>query len=142
MADDGTDFLLYALRASVAKPGYMATITLQMGGFLVTGTLIGSLDYFTALQDAMAYEGTAGTTDLAHSLGVALETAKERAEQSKDLPESERPSPPASPARDTTLCMRDVVVVLPSGHRLNIPLWRGSIAAVSGWWFGTMEFDS
>ena len=137
MADNDTDFLLHAVRDSVAKPGYLATVSLQMGGFLVTGTLIGSFDYYTALQDAMAYEGTAGTTDLAYWLGVARETAKQRAEQSKGLPESEPPTPPA---RDTTLCMRDVVVVLPSGQRLTIPLWRGNIAAVSGWWFGKMEF--
>lgn len=98
------------------------TVTLQVGGFLVSGILTSYSNYFTAVGEQFE-------KDMPGSQGAWRDAFAELVRSSDT---SEVPPPNHIHLRDARMYTAGGVTIPTYGSFL----WRGRLAAVDAWWFG------
>ena len=105
-------------------------MTLQVGGVLVSGTMVGGPTYFKLLNEALATAKGTNADELAARLIEGLSRASDKI-YGADAPPN---------LITTYIHMRDVNLYDAAGNSSvsRLSLWRGRLAAVDGFFLGTL----
>lgn len=128
---DRDAFLAAWVEITNNNPGVDTSVTLLVGGLIVTGMLISITAYHKALGESFA----ASTAD--------PELQRTWRETFAGMADSYKPQPPdATVPLPYYVHLRDARVMRADGQMIphnGGVVWRGRLTAVDAWWFGSME---
>ncbi len=124
-----TDWVLDILVsiANKTKAGFSVSVTLNLGGSLTFGTLIGGPEWAELTDAALRSAQGPGAEGFADALAPVKRDIESSAADDKEELRS-------LPLR--FLHLKDAWTVLGDGKRYNLGLWRGRLSEVSAWTFG------
>ena len=126
------DYLLQQLVEFANAGAFSAGITLQMGGFLVTGTLIAADTYFDKFADLVVNGASEGSTGL-ELVRTALASFGDR------YREARLDDGPALTGNTAYIHLENCTFYTPSGSFSFKALWRGRIAQADGFFLGLLS---
>lgn len=129
-----TDWFLQNLVRFANEWGLEMSITLQVGGMLVSGTLISGKRYFDEFATLFASGFKNDNQELGESFHKLISSYKQIYEVTPE--ESENSPPPAYIHLRNTLFFQPGQQVFPTSGQL---LWRGRIAEVGGFHLGCLN---
>ncbi|MEU6135855.1 hypothetical protein [Nocardioides sp. NPDC047086] len=125
---EGGDDVLRILVSIANKHALNMGITLNLGGSLVSGTLVSLKTYSGGVADSI--RAANGHEDVNAALARLFE------DLGGDAEDETEPPPPRH------IHLRDARLIAPNGGLgPSSPWWRGRISAVSGWTMGSAEID-
>lgn len=135
-ATDGTDWLLQALISGYADHGVQITVTLTVGGSVVSGLLIGGRTYFAEVQEMLSAKSQGDGdifAEIAEDFGSIGPDVYDKPDDASD---EWKPSPP------NYIHLKSARFHAP-GHG-GIPakdgfLWRGKLASVDAFSIGSLS---
>jgi hypothetical protein len=133
---EGVDWLL-AWVVSFAERGVEMSVTLSIGGQLISGTVIGGRKYFEEMGAAMNSATFSGPTDAADLLKVLSDGFtgwKNIYPEPEKIPPDSIPQPTFIHLRNATAFMSDRPI------RSTGYLWRCQLSRVDGFMLGAMTF--
>ncbi len=152
MVNNSADwFLNYILEIAEGDKPIVFSITLTVGGLLVSGMPIGTKAYFDRVTELLgeAQDRTAGNGDIIRRPFSQLAETVEAGRQKQDvefeqltsaLAEGEQLDPEqAQKFERQYVNLGDVRTLGPNGKLIRTPVWRGRVSEVAGWNFGTLE---
>lgn len=122
---DAFDPMLAALIGTVKTTDAQITISVQIGGMLLSGLLISHRTYIDIQRDLLDEEGSAGTV----AFSSLYEQFKETLAASDD--------DSLAPIEDS-FYLRDVTFVA-GNMRGSLPIWCGRCDAITGWFLGMIK---
>lgn len=155
MAERTSDWLLVMFLDLAERDVVSIDVTLLVGGTVVSGTPISIKEYFTGLGEQLGegFDRAAGAGkgdvwreqlsrqgERAHAEYLArLETrakgAAEAIESGDSVKIEEARATEQDQGREYVL-LRDATVFGPSSEEIRVPLWRGRLVDVAGWFLG------
>lgn len=129
------DWFLQFLVRTVTGTDMLYSITLNVGGLLVTGELVGGHKYFEGISDALRKAGMdSESSDMIKNLGEKYIKEREKQQES----DSDTMSPPIY------IHLRNARIFSPDGG--HIPTgqgvwWRGRLKAVDGFNLGLISIE-
>jgi len=142
-----TDAVLSELTGIADDSDFSMALTVQSGGYLVSGLLIGIVEYFRGL--AVLVRGASGATEeqalaavagLFDSLGQQQQARRER--RLALLENEQAPVEPEDRVRPAYLHLRDASLIGPTGELTTVPYWRGRLDHVDAFWLGNLTVRS
>lgn len=136
------DHLLMALVNSANTLDMGVSVTLHVSGLVVSGMLISGSKFFDQVALALRQPAAGESTNAAEAVAEAFEyvamSYRDEAERKRRRERSEGGNETA-PHPVEYIHLQDAVVYAPGGAPLPGTLWRGRLAHVSGWSFGTFS---
>lgn len=132
----GCDWLLERW-VRLAELGVAVGVTLQMGGLLISGTLVGARRYLEHQRsDVLADLALHGLPPaLARKLGRAFEADLE------EMAASDQAGRNGADAPRRFIHLKDARIISGAGHRHSfvVPYWRGQLRGVDAFFLGTLS---
>lgn len=136
-----TDELLSLLVQASDDGGFSIAITLQAGGFLVSGVLIDQAAYLRGqaeLVRAAGGEPDPGREEFARVFERLAEEQEQRSARRVARLQDERAAlEPEDIVRPAYIHLRDARLI-GAGVRTEMPYWRGRLDHVDAFWFGAL----
>ena len=146
MADStGEDLLLAVLVQgfnSSADPETSASITLTVGGLVVSGDLVPAWVWFREVRGLLSTGSGSGADGMADVFGMFADDALGEVlirEATGDVEDVDDAPPPEGILPTTIHLTRAVILGSHHSQELAGGLWRGRLSHVSGWTFGRFE---
>jgi len=124
---------------------FSMAISVQTGGFVVSGLLISMTQYFRGVA-ALVRGATGGGADtealdaLASLFDNLAEAQQGRRERRLALLQDERaPVEPEDRVRPAYLHLQDARLIGPAGEITTIPFWRGRLDHLDAFWLGSLS---
>jgi hypothetical protein len=139
-----TDAVLSELVGVCDDSDFSMAVSVQAGGYLVSGVLISMIDYFHGL--AALVRGSGGDTPdealdavagLFDSRGDEQQARRER--RVALLRNESAPVEPEDRIRPAYLHLRNARLIGPAGELAAIPFWRGRLDHIDAFWLGSLS---
>ncbi|QPA60706.1 gas vesicle accessory protein GvpU [Lysinibacillus sphaericus] len=114
------DVLLSGLVTIVNEAPLEIGVTLNVGGSLITGLLIGSINYLRGISELLSGNGPAADQFAKHFEDIAEEVEKTNAEA-----EDDNPSP-------NYIHLKNAKLVNVNGNVIELGYWRGKLSSIDG----------
>ncbi|HEY7293644.1 MAG TPA: hypothetical protein VH916_01330 [Dehalococcoidia bacterium] len=140
-----TDAVLSELVGVCDDSDFSMAVTVQAGGFLVSGVLVSMVAYFRGLSELVRGAGGGGapqeTLDAVAGLFDGLGSQQEaRRERRLRLLQNERaPTEPDDRVRPVYLHLQDARLIGPGGEIATVPYWRGRLDHIDAFWLGSLS---
>lgn len=112
-------------------PDAFATLTLTVGGLVVTGDAIPTSVWLRMWIDQLE---SGGVPFDAEARGLVDRFYAELVGLHDKLKEADKPAPAWR-----FVCMKDVMIFTGGGAPVRLPLWRGRLAEINGWSLGRLS---
>jgi hypothetical protein len=140
-----TDAVLSELVGICDDSDFSMAVSVQVGGYLVSGVLISMVEYFRGLAelvrgadgDEQAQQALAAVAGLFENLGEAQRLRRGRRVALLENPNA--PTEPEDRIRPVYLHLRDAGLIGPTGEIATIPFWRGRLDHVDAFWLGSLK---
>ena len=141
-----TDAVLSELVGVCDDSDFSMAVSVQVGGYLVSGVLVSLVDYFRGLAGLVRGSGGASDPALDAVAGLFEHLSGQqqaRRERRLALLQDERaPSEPEDRVRPAYLHLRDARLIGPTGEIATVPFWRGRLDHVDAFWLGSLTVRS
>jgi len=135
---DGTrDWLLSDLITVFAQNGMEMDITLNIGGTLVSGTLISGKTYFNEMADGFV-KAPGLSTETVQVMDKYWRGWADIYDKPEDAGEDWEPGPASYVHLRNTRCFNGGDSPIPVNRG---PLWRGRLSSIDGFWLGSLSSD-
>ncbi len=114
------DVLLSGLVTIVNEAPLEIGVTLNVGGSLITGLLIGSINYLRGISELLSGNGPTADQFAKHFEDIAEEVEKTNAEA-----EDDNPSP-------NYIHLKNAKLVNVNGNVIELGYWRGKLSSIDG----------
>lgn len=140
-----TDELLSLLVAACDDGGFSVAITVQAGGFLVSGVLVSHDDYFRGLAELVRGSGSASADEGAGAVAQVFNRLAEQHEERRGRRAMRVENPnarlePEDEVRPAYMHLQGAQLV-GAGVRTMTPYWRGRLDHIDAFWFGSLAAD-
>src|SRR5712692_6767337 len=140
-----TDAVLSELVSVCDDSDFSMAVSVQVGGYLVSGVLISTIDYFRGLARLIRSSG--GRQAPQEALDAVSGLFDTMADQQRERRERrvallQNPDAPVEPddrVRPAYLHLRDAGLIGPTGELATIPFWRGRLDHVDAFWLGSLS---
>lgn len=127
------DVLLDTFVGVSNKSDIQMSLTLYVNGLIVCGTLISTKMYLEGIADSFKGAGN----EFGDSLGEEFSKYASQVEEDRKKFED---TEDARPMQANFIHLKDAVIIAGDGKNYNVPYWRGRLAAVNGFNFGSFQF--
>ena len=137
---DDVDWLL-AWMINFAERGLELGVTLNVGGALITGNLIGGRKYFETLGNLMQnanFTGFEVDPEFKTNMGTNFAMWKDLYPKTEDIKADDVPRPSYIHLARAHIVLKNVPLTSGDG----VPLWRGKLSSVDGFTIGTLRFNA
>jgi hypothetical protein len=138
-----TDVVLSELVGICDDSDFSMAVSVQVGGYLISGVLVSIVDYFRGLAGVVRGAGgeapqqaLAAVAGLFDHLGG--EQQARRGRRLTLLQDENAPVEPDDRIRPAYLHLRDAHLIGPTGEIATIPFWRGRLDHVDAFWLGSL----
>ncbi len=141
-----TDAVLAELIGVCDDSDFSMAVTVQAGGFLVSGVLVSMVAYFSGLAELVRGAGGAqqetldAVAGLFDGLGGQQEARRER--RLRLLQNERAPTEPEDRVRPAYLHLQDARLIGPGGEIATVPYWRGRLDHIDAFWLGSLSLRS
>ena len=124
---------------------FSMAVTVQAGGFLVSGVLLSMVAYFHGLAELVRGAAAGGaaqeTLDAVPGLfdGFGQQQEQRRERRLRLLQNPRAPTEPEDRVRPAYLHLRDARLIGPGGEIATVPFWRGRLDHIDAFWLGSLS---
>jgi len=140
-----TDALLSELVGICDDSDFSMAVSVQTGGYLVSGVLISMVDYFRGLAGLVRGAGRSDAPPEALSAVAGLfdtRADEQRARRDRRLAalrDESAPQDPEDRVRPANLHLRHARLIGPTGEIATIPFWRARLDHIDAFWLGSLS---
>jgi hypothetical protein len=140
-----TDAVLSELVGVCDDSDFSMAVSVQAGGYLVSGVLISSIDYFGGLAGLIRGAGGQQAPQQALDAVAGLfDTFAEQQQRRRErrvalLQNANAQIEPDDRVRPVYLHLRNAALIGPAGDLATIPYWRGRLDHVDAFWLGSLS---
>lgn len=140
-----TDVVLSELVGICDDSDFSMAISLQLGGYLVSGVLVSMVDYFRGLGGLVRGAGSSQAPAEALSAVAGLFDTRGDEQQARRqrriavLEDERTVLEPEDRVRPAYIHLGDARLIGPTGEIATIPFWRGRLDHVDAFWLGSLS---
>jgi hypothetical protein len=139
-----TDAVLSELVGISDDSDFGMAVSVQAGGYLVSGVLISMVEYFRGLAGLVRGAGGEDSRQALDAIAALFDSMGDQQQQRRErrvalLQNANAPVEPEDRVRPAYLHLRDASLIGPTGELATIPFWRGRLDHVDAFWLGSLK---